>query len=309
MENERQSDGIYFDRQENRTEAIAVHRWRRKTIRLGRMPKRQAEAVKLRIEHLLTAQLSRQPVDAETSRWVASLNDVLVGKLAKAGLVATRESATLGPFLREYVESRSQTRKPATVRNWNYAVQFLIGHFGESHPIRNMTAGDADRFNVFLATDAGLADNTRRRMCGFAKQFFKSALRLKLITENPFADLSGAVRPTPEKFYFITRDEANKVLAACPDAVARLLFALCRFGGLRNPSETMLLKWGNVDWAHERITVYSPKTEHHPGGESRVIPIFPELRPYLDHIWKSVLTKPNRGRSTSSRAGGKNTTM
>jgi hypothetical protein len=30
------------------------------------------------------------------------------------------------------------------------------------------------------------------------------------------------------------------------------------------------------------MLVTSPKTEHHPGGESRLVPLFPELRPYLD---------------------------
>ena len=31
----------------------------------------------------------------------------------------------------------------------------------------------------------------------------------------------------------------------------------------------------------EERQVYSPKTEHHDGGESRLVPIFPELLPYL----------------------------
>ena len=257
---------------------------RRQTIRLGRMPKRQAEAVKLRIEHLLTAQLSRQPIDGETSRWVASLDDVLSAKLAKAGLVATRESATLGPFLRDYVETHRETRKPSTVKQWAYAIGFLLEHFGAARTLRSITLADADRFNVFLASRIG--DNTRRRVCGYAKQFLKFALRSKLISENPFCDLSENVRPNPSRFYFITRGEADKVLTACPDAEARLLFALCRFGGLRNPSETLLLKWGDIDWEHNRITVHSPKTEHHPGGESRVIPLFPELLEPLQDCWE-----------------------
>ena len=33
------------------------------------------------------------------------------------------------------------------------------------------------------------------------------------------------------------------------------------------------------------MTVHAPKTEHHPGRESRVIPLFPELRPYLHEVW------------------------
>ena len=30
----------------------------------------------------------------------------------------------------------------------------------------------------------------------------------------------------------------------------------------------------------------SPKTEHHLGGASRLVPIFPELRPYFDLAWE-----------------------
>ena len=64
-----------------------------------------------------------------------------------------------------------------------------------------------------------------------------------------------------------------------------MLFALGRYGGLRCPSEHLSLRWGDVDWEHDRITVRSPKTEHHAGGESRVIPLFPELRPFLEECF------------------------
>jgi hypothetical protein len=32
------------------------------------------------------------------------------------------------------------------------------------------------------------------------------------------------------------------------------------------------------------MMIHSPKTEHHPGKSTRVCPIFPELRPYLDEL-------------------------
>ena len=41
----------------------------------------------------------------------------------------------------------------------------------------------------------------------------------------------------------------------------------------------------DVDWEHDRITVRSPKTDHHAGGESRIIPMFPELRAYLEECF------------------------
>jgi integrase len=62
----------------------------------------------------------------------------------------------------------------------------------------------------------------------------------------------------------------------------RLLIALCRYGGLRCPSEVLSLKWEHIHWAEGRMTVPSPKTEHHDGGESREVPLFPELRPFLE---------------------------
>ncbi len=78
------------------------------------------------------------------------------------------------------------------------------------------------------------------------------------------------------------------MLDACPDHEWRLIFALSRFGGLRCPSEHLRLRWADVDWDRGRITVHSSKTEHHEGKASRVIPIFPELRPHLEAAWEQA---------------------
>ncbi|MGQ9771211.1 MAG: site-specific integrase [Thermogutta sp.] len=45
------------------------------------------------------------------------------------------------------------------------------------------------------------------------------------------------------------------------------------------------LRWVDIDWHNERIIITSPKTEHYPGKESRVIPLFPELRPILEECF------------------------
>ncbi len=151
----------------------------------------------------------------------------------------------------------------------------------------DISPGDADDFRRSLAERLG--DNTVRRMCGRAKQFFRAALRKRLIQENPFADMKGCVAlANRQRDYFISLSETEKVLAVCPDAQWRLLFALSRFGGLRCPSEHLGLRWGDVDWANGRLTVHSPKTEHHAGGESRITPLFPELRRYLDEVWQEA---------------------
>jgi integrase len=106
-------------------------------------------------------------------------------------------------------------------------------------------------------------------------------MRWKMLTENPFADLKAGSQTNKARMYFVGREEAEKVLEACPDVQWKLLFALSRFGGLRCPSEHLMLKWADVDWERNRMLVHSPKTEHNDGGDCRFVPLFPELRPYL----------------------------
>ena len=107
----------------------------------------------------------------------------------------------------------------------------------------------------------------------------------ELIDRNPFAKLKSSVVGNRDRDFFVTQEMAQKVLNTCPDAQWRLLFALSRFGGLRCPSEHLVLRLDAVDWDAGRIRIDSPKTEHHEGKAFRMIPLFPDLRPYLEEVW------------------------
>ena len=164
------------------------------------------------------------------------------------------------------------------------AKNWLVKFFGAQQRLDEITPGDADDFQRWLFTKLG--ENTVRRHCGRAKQFFWAAYRKRLIAESPFADIKNTTaRPNRKRDFFITRDMADKVLDACPDLEWRLLFSLSRYGGLRCPSEHLALTWDSIDWAADRIIVRSPKTEHHEGKESRVIPLFPELKGLLEEAF------------------------
>ena len=63
-----------------------------------------------------------------------------------------------------------------------------------------------------------------------------------------------------DRDFYVTREMAEKVLQACPDAEWRLLFALARIGGFRCPSEHQSLRLDDVDWNTKRIYNDSPKT-------------------------------------------------
>jgi integrase len=60
-----------------------------------------------------------------------------------------------------------------------------------------------------------------------------------------------------------------------------VIVSLSRYSGLRTPSETLSLRRQDVDWEAGRIVLQSPKTEHHVGKASRMIPLSGELRPIL----------------------------
>jgi len=260
---------------------------RRPTIRLGKVSQRAAEAIKFRVAQLIAAKLTGHPLGADTAAWLEKLQPGMAKKLAQVGLFTQSAPAavvTLESFLDGYVAGRCDV-KARTVERLKQAGQKLIECFGGDKPLNAFTTGDADQYRLWLVGQ-GYADNTVRRLSGRAKQFFKAALRRKLVAENPFADLVSAVRGNPSRFYFVSRQVAAKVIDACPDAEWRLLFALSRFGGLRCPSEHLSLRWGDIDWANNRIRVPSPKTEHIEGKESRMIPMFPELKPYLEEAFE-----------------------
>ena len=86
----------------------------------------------------------------------------------------------------------------------------------------------------------------------------------------------------------------------------RTLFALSRFGGMRTPSESLLLRWADIDMEAGRMTIRSPTTEHHAGAASRVCPVFAALRPHLDAARSKsefVLAGPIADREREHAAG------
>jgi integrase len=266
---------------------------KRRAIRLGKATLKRAERFKDHVEELLNAAFLCRSVEEETAQFIGKLDDVLYGRLATVKLVKPRGGAVgteLVPFIDAYLADRTDV-KPSTIVALKRARRDLRDHFGASKDIREITAGNADEFWRALLR-RGLADNTARRICGMAKQYFRVALRKKIIADNPFIELESKVHGSSEaRKFIVTREMANKVIDACPDAEWRLLFVLSRYGGLRCPSEHLALRWGDVDWGDAdtgnggTLLVHSPKTEHHEGKATRLMPLFPELRKYLMQVY------------------------
>ena len=276
----------------------------RQSVALGAMSEEDAEASRKRVTVLVEAFRAGSPPDPSTAKWVNSLPDELHAKLARAGLVIPRDQGeeaaavpTLADFIDRYTEKRKADTNPGTRVNYGQAKGYLVAYFGATRRIDRISEGEAEDFRLDLLSR--LAENTVKRVTGRAKQFFASAVKHKLIAENPFGEMKCALVENRERDYFISREEAAKILEACPDAQWRLLFALSRFGGLRCPSEHLGLRWGDVDWERGKVTVRSPKTARK-GKASRTIPLFPSC----GRSWKPYLTRRRRGPSLLSPATG-----
>jgi integrase len=193
-----------------------------------------------------------------------------------------RTRSTLAGFLEDYLRSRTDL-KPGTHDNLRVARTWLEKHFGADREMDSITPLEADVYRAWLAEE-GHAENTIRGLCRKARQFFRAAFRQRVIRENPFAGmkrLTDLASPKERRFY-VTRTLSGHVLASCPTDEWRLIFALCRYGGLRCPTEILPLKWGDVDWKKGQFTVTCVKTERHDDRETRTVPLFPELRPFLE---------------------------
>lgn len=277
---------------------------RRRKLRFTGFGEREALRLVDKVNGLCRCVKYALPLDDELARWVSKLDGDIATRLVEFGLLQPREPIvetpapavlTLGPFLDAYTAKRTDV-KGATSTFYGHTRRNLLTYFGADRELPKISAGDADEFRLWLlrptAKDAsggeGLSENTANRRCVLASQFFRAAVRKGSIASNPFEGVGGQVRSNKARAYFLTREDADKVLAACPTLEWKLIFALSRFGGLRTPSEHLGLRLNEIDWARDRFLVHSPKTEHHSDGAERWVPIFPELMPLLREAFETA---------------------
>jgi integrase len=255
----------------------------RKTIRLGKCDRKAAESICRHVEALLGAKLTGQPIPRETAVWLAGVGAKLRNRLAAVGLVEAPKRMLLGEFLKQYILSRPDV-KPTTLEVWQQPCRNLTDFFGAEKSLRSIATGDCDQFKAWLLTQELAAATVAKRL-SFARTFLHVARKHKLIDENPFCEVKIPTANVSLRQRFIDRDMVQKLLDAA-NPTWRKIIALARYGGLRCPSEVLSLEWRHVDWERGRLTVPSPKTDRYDGKESRTIPLFPELRKYLEEAFE-----------------------
>jgi len=250
----------------------------RRIIRLGRLNAKAAASFKARVEAIIADRLANRPHDAELAAWLGGLEESTLAKLQAAGLAdgVGLSQTTLGAFLERCFATLSV--KAGTRTFYGHTRRNLEAFFGLARPLREIAPADADAWRAWLVENQKLSPATVARRVIAARTLWRRAVRWKLAAENPFADVKGGHQANESRKRFITREAIDRVLEAAPDAEWRVIIALARYGGLRTPSETFALRWGDIDWAAGTIRVTAPKLEHFEHLSHRTIPLFAELR-------------------------------
>jgi len=249
-----------------------------RTIYCGRMSKADAAFLKLRVEALVSVQGLGNPPTGELAAWLATVGDDVYGKLVNVGLVEPREAVampTVDAFINAYLADRVDV-KASTLTAMHQSRIWLVRYLGEARKLDDVTTADADGYKAHMIREKKSKAHINKRI-RYARHFFAIALRRKLVQDNPFGHLRGAVVGNPARREFVPANVIEQVIEHVPCVQWKLLIALARFGGLRIPSEALALKWGDVDFNGKRFIVRSSKTEHHEDGGIRIVPMFPEL--------------------------------
>lgn len=257
---------------------------RRKTVRLGKVDRKTAEGVARHIEALLAAQITGQPVPRETAVWLENVGKKLRDRIAATGLTTPgKPTMTLGQFVAEYLRARRDEVKRSTFIVLEQACRHLFRVIPPKTLLPKITPLDGDRIRQAMLE--GRARATANKWTRIIRQLFNAAKERGLIDQNPLGHIRGiAVVGDAGRRHFIPADEVLRVLKVIPCPQFRAIVALARWGGLRVPSEVLNLTWQDVDLERGRMIVRAPKTAHHAQQGIRVVPIFAELRPYLEEL-------------------------
>lgn len=212
--------------------------------------------------------------------WVTKLDRRLAQKLAACGLIEERRVHTLRELL-DYVWSQLRV-KQSTLLSYSHVRRNLIEFFGPDRQLATITPGDAEEFGSWLkrTVPAAATSNGRSRR---ARQFFAVAVKKRWLAANPFDGLRCGSQENRERMAFVSGEVIDRVLDQLTDDEYRLILVLARYGGLRVPSEPLVLTWDDVDWDRGTIRVRAPKT-----GVTRLVPIFPEIRPWLERCFHAA---------------------
>jgi integrase len=198
---------------------------------------------------------------------------------------------TLVEFFERFVEGRADSSRDWQ-KNHRNTFRVVKRYFRSDVLVRDITEDEAKQFREWMQMEGkptgedkpkqGYAEATIAGHIKICRKVFKAANKQRLLHTNPFENVEAGSQKNTSRQFEVDRQMLQKLLDMAPNAQWRLLILLVRIGGMRNPSETRLLRWENIDFVNRTINVPGAKSnKKNPDGSKfirwRLIPMFPEL--------------------------------
>jgi site-specific recombinase XerD len=246
-----------------------------KTLYLGkRFDSVSADRVARIVTEILDCRDCGNSVRLETLRKVASLPQRIQLSLRRIGLFTTFFDMSLEDLINRFMETKKGT-KDKTQRDYKVSCNRLYWYFSRTDLVSKI---DKDKIKEFIdCCNEKLAECTMYRSVITYRSIFEIAVKLGILTENPFDGIQEGKRYNEQNMFYVTRELTMNLLKVCNDDLDRLIIVLARFGGLRVPSELEQLRF--KDFRNDVITVHEDtKTGW------REVPFFGEIREVFNRL-------------------------
>ncbi len=245
-----------------------------------------AEEVCRKVDQIARSVNTGEPLRASVKAWIEEAGEDLRIRLERAGLIELPKRVTLDRLWTEYLSDASTSSAAATIRHKRTVRNRFLGYFAGNRLADTVTPREAAEYHAQMRQQ--YAEGTCAGIVTVCKTVFNWAVDHDYIDSNPFAKVKRGSFVNEANRVFIPLAWYFRLLDASPDQEWRAIISLCRIGGLRNPSETLLLKWSDINWSQNKLLVHSPKTKRHIGHEQRLIPLFPLLRKELESLFEQA---------------------
>jgi integrase len=189
----------------------------------------------------------------------------------------------LSEWIERYKSMRNDVSK-ATGAIIDCTGRYLLNYFDHDPVINRITRAEASEWRHALATGECNLDNSihckqpsDQTVCKYvraAKKMFAEAEDQERIAANPFIKLKSTPAKAVKNWAYLDAVAMQRIFDACPSIGWTMLFALCRFAGLRR-EEALTLRWGAIKWEGNRFTANADIGQESNKKRVRVVPIEP----------------------------------
>ena len=200
--------------------------------------------------------------DDTMTLWLDNIDPKIRSKLVSAGLI-TNSSAypgRLGEWWKYVVDNQyTGVKSSGTVTLYNQSKKKAIEFFASNARLESISKGKIEEFRVSLVRK-GMATSTVGGHLRKLKTILNWAVQYELIDKNPFNTIKIDNKKDKENKVYVSSDKINKLLLVC-DPYWQAAICLCRYAGMRFPSDVFGLEWDRVNFQNETIVIWRQKTQ------------------------------------------------